>query len=171
MLSLTKFIRIFTTESCRIPIESKFSTSSSIFRLIACKLFFFATTTTTKFDRKKYLYKNFFLSCNKLIFFNESSTVTGSNNSNINGNNSNGPTNPTNVITSSNSLSSSFTNGINGIQDHQSDWICFNFGKELYTYAYRGVKKVCSKYHLYIKLHPIQKRINQIFCYFSLSHI
>lgn len=77
--------------------------------------------------------------------FYDSLTVTGSNNSNVNGNNSNGPTN---AIASSNSLSSSFTNGINGIQDHQSDWICFNFGKELYTYAYRGVKKVCSKYHL-----------------------
>ncbi|XP_070494129.1 WD repeat-containing protein 20 [Chironomus tepperi] len=65
--------------------------------------------------------------------------AAGSNNSNVNGNNSNGPTN---VITSSNSLSS-FTNGINGIQD-QSDWICFNFGKELYTYAYRGVKKAAD---------------------------
>lgn len=53
-----------------------------------------------------------------------------------------------NAITSSNSLSSSLTT--NGIQDHNCqsmsnggcDWICFNFGKELYTYAYRGVKKV-----------------------------
>lgn len=60
-----------------------------------------------------------------------SSNGNGNNNNNNNSSTTNGPT----TITSSNS----FTN--NGIQE-QSDWICFNFGKELYTYAYRGVKKV-----------------------------
>jgi hypothetical protein len=45
----------------------------------------------------------------------------------------------------------SLTNGLQHQQEHSylnqnnvpnGDWICFNFGKELYTYNYRGVKKV-----------------------------
>jgi hypothetical protein len=45
----------------------------------------------------------------------------------------------------------SLTNGLQHQQEHtylnqnnvpNGDWICFNFGKELYTYSYRGVKKV-----------------------------
>lgn len=69
----------------------------------------------------------------------------------VNGNSvvQNGP------IPTSNSLSSATTNVTsNGLQQDQnhlsqskdlpngSDWICFNLGKELYTYSYRGVKKV-----------------------------
>lgn len=76
-------------------------------------------------------------------------------NNNINGNtSSNGP------IPSSNSLSSSattatVTSSTNHLQQEHNchnqssapsgDWICFNFGKELYTYSYRGVKKVSRK--------------------------
>lgn len=33
------------------------------------------------------------------------------------------------------------------LQQNLSDKICFNFGKELYVYSYRGVKKVSS--HIY----------------------
>lgn len=87
-----------------------------------------------------------------IIGTSSNSTISANNNNNNNinnnGNNLNGPTS-TNTITSSNSLSSSLTNGL---QEHNCqnggglnggcDWICFNFGKELYTYAYRGVKKV-----------------------------
>lgn len=85
-------------------------------------------------------------------------TITAnSNNNNSNANNSNGNGNnnttngPVSTITASNSLSSSLTNGL---QEHNCqsgglnggcDWICFNFGKELYTYAYRGVKKVSAE--------------------------
>jgi hypothetical protein len=73
-----------------------------------------------------------------LIFYSVSTSNSSTNNNNGNCNNnlnsSNGP------ITNSLSL-------MNGLQDHSCsnggcDWICFNFGKELYTYAYRGVKKV-----------------------------
>jgi hypothetical protein len=96
--------------------------------------------------------------CRSILFF----AVGSSSNNNISAKNgmTNGPTTTTTTnsaaatqITSSNSLSSSLTNGL---QDHSNcqnsmshnnnggcDWICFNFGKELYTYAYRGVKKVC----------------------------
>ncbi|KAG5670143.1 hypothetical protein PVAND_000425 [Polypedilum vanderplanki] len=91
---------------------------------------------------------------------NNNNTSNGNNNNNLI-NASNGPMSNTNnnnnnatTITSSNSLSSSIaTNGY--IQDHNCqnnnststsgcDWICFNFGKELYTYTYRGVKKAAD---------------------------
>lgn len=79
-------------------------------------------------------------------------------NNNINGD----ATNPTSngPIPSSNSLSSSATTATvtsltNGLQQEHNylnqnnvpngDWICFNFGKELYTYSYRGVKKVSER--------------------------
>jgi hypothetical protein len=80
-------------------------------------------------------------------------TITANSNNN-NANSSNGNNNPSSTtngpttITASNSLSSSLTNGLqehncqNGGLNGGCDWICFNFGKELYTYAYRGVKKV-----------------------------
>lgn len=90
------------------------------------------------------------------------------NNNNSNSNNSNGNNNSSNInhahlsttsngpVISSNSLSSSATNATvtstNGLQHENNflnqnnvpngDWICFNFGKELYTYSFRGVKKV-----------------------------
>lgn len=103
------------------------------------------------------------ISCN-YVFFSRSffllgslTTITANNNSTTNNNNGNNNSNssaviningPTSTITSSNSLSSSLTNGLqehscqNGGHNGGCDWICFNFGKELYTYAYRGVKKV-----------------------------
>lgn len=91
-------------------------------------------------------------------FTNLSSSGTSSTvNKTINGNNitstSNGP------VPASNSLSSSATTATvtsltNGLQQENNylnqnnlpngDWICFNFGKELYTYSYRGVKKVSA---------------------------
>lgn len=81
-------------------------------------------------------------------------STSATNNNTNNGNNvsatSNGP------IPSSNSLSSATTATVtsltNGLQQEHNylnqnnvpngDWICFNFGKELYTYSYRGIKKV-----------------------------
>lgn len=77
-------------------------------------------------------------------------------NNNINGNNNVGATS-NEPIPTSNTLSSSTTtatvtslpnelqqehNCLNQNNVPSGDWICFNFGKELYTYSYRGVKKV-----------------------------
>lgn len=88
-------------------------------------------------------------------FLGSLTTITANNNT-TNNNNGNNISNSSAVIningltsttvTSSNSLSSSLTNGLqdscqNGGHNGGCDWICFNFGKELYTYAYRGVKK------------------------------
>lgn len=90
------------------------------------------------------------------------STTNNNNNSNSNSNGSNNinNNNSTNNNTfSNNSLSSSatvtsLTNGQHQpLQQQQTsehnfgiggDRICFNFGKELYVYAYRGVKKVIT---------------------------
>ncbi|CRL07748.1 CLUMA_CG020702, isoform A [Clunio marinus] len=81
----------------------------------------------------------------------------GSSSANNNGNSSNPTTNG--PIPSSNSLSSSATTATvtsltNGLQQEHNylnqnnvpngDWICFNFGKELYTYSYRGVRKAAD---------------------------
>ena len=87
------------------------------------------------------------------LWFSGASTV----NNNINGNNSVGVTSNEPILTS-NTLSSSSTttatvtslanelqqehNCLNQNNVPSGDWICFNFGKELYTYSYRGVKKV-----------------------------
>lgn len=70
---------------------------------------------------------------------------------NINGN-SNFGASATDPISTSNTLSATatVTSLTNELQDNclnqnsvpSGDWICFNFGKELYTYSYRGVKKV-----------------------------
>lgn len=80
--------------------------------------------------------------------------MNGNNNSS-NGNNTgataNGPIPPSNSLSSAaaTATATSLTNGLQ--QEHNylnqnnvpnGDWICFNFGKELYTYSYRGVKKV-----------------------------
>ena len=64
---------------------------------------------------------------------------------------SNGPI-PSNSLSSATTATvTSLTNGLQHQQEHtylnqnnvpNGDWICFNFGKELYTYSYRGVKKV-----------------------------
>jgi WD repeat-containing protein 20 len=100
---------------------------------------------------------------------NISNNTNGNNNTNNNNNHahvstqSNGP-----VVISSNSLSSSATtatvtsltnelqhenNFINQNNVPNGDWICFNFGKELYTYSYRGVKKVRFKLHKFNEIH------------------
>jgi hypothetical protein len=39
------------------------------------------------------------------------------------------------------------------------DWICFNFGKELYTYSYRGVKKVRFKLNFLMHLNSTELRM------------
>lgn len=98
------------------------------------------------------------------LHYKGSTTATTTNSNNTNNNNNNNTT--SNGINgndrSSNSLSSSATTATvtsitNGLQqqDHNflnqsllngygngGDRICFNFGKELFVYAYRGVKKV-----------------------------
>jgi hypothetical protein len=91
-----------------------------------------------------------------------SSSVNNTNNLNNNGNNinassSNGPI-PSNSLSSS-ATTATVTSLTNGLQHQQEntylnqnsvpngDWICFNFGKELYTYSYRGVKKVSLDSH------------------------
>lgn len=52
---------------------------------------------------------------------------------------------------SSNVAGTSIANGLSElsqqVQQCSSDKICFNFGKELYVYTYRGVKKVLV-YHM-----------------------
>jgi hypothetical protein len=76
------------------------------------------------------------------------------NGNNVNASSSNGPI-PSNSLSSSATTATvtSLTNGLQHQQEHtylnqnnvpNGDWICFNFGKELYTYSYRGVKKVSS---------------------------
>lgn len=92
---------------------------------------------------------------NAYTLFTRSSIGSASVNNNINGNNitgtSNGPIPTSNSLSSSATIATvtSLTNGLQ--QEHNylnqnnvpnGDWICFNFGKELYTYSYRGVKKV-----------------------------
>lgn len=84
------------------------------------------------------------------------------NSNNLNGNNSsssinhttsNGPVNPSSNLSSSSATNNATVTSLtNGLQHENSflnqnnvpngDWICFNFGKELYTYSFRGVKKV-----------------------------
>lgn len=113
-----------------------------------------------KKDPERLFFNDFMQLCLFLSLFfllGSLTTITANNNSTTNNNNGNNNSNssaviningPTSTITSSNSLSSSLTNGLqehscqNGGHNGGCDWICFNFGKELYTYAYRGVKKV-----------------------------
>lgn len=82
---------------------------------------------------------------------------TATNTNTVNGNNvgttSNGPLPTSNSLSSATTVATvtSLTKGLQ--QEHNylnqnnvpsGDWICFNFGKELYTYSYRGVKKVST---------------------------
>lgn len=82
---------------------------------------------------------------------------TAANTNTVNGNSagstSNGPLPTSNSLSSATTVATvtSLTNGLQ--QEHNDlnqnnvpsgDWICFNFGKELYTHVYHGVKKVST---------------------------
>ncbi|XP_055307963.1 WD repeat-containing protein 20 homolog isoform X2 [Sitodiplosis mosellana] len=84
---------------------------------------------------------------------------------NVNNSTNSVATNPVvsqNTVATSNVAASSVVNGIldTALQTPQqclSDKICFNFGKELYVYTYRGVKKSTKETVLCIGLLPAMK--------------
>lgn len=75
------------------------------------------------------------------------------------------------TTSSSNVAGTSLSNGISDsvsvsqqqqqqLQQNLSDKICFNFGKELYVYSYRGVKKVSVKSIKFLRTFPKSKCLN-----------